>query len=47
MFTYYHSHVYGYGSMDLNIIPYMDFDLAPCPHITAQSGYGTMSMYYH
>ena len=32
---YYHSQGHGYGSMDVNIITYMDLDMAPCPHITA------------
>ena len=44
MSAYYHSH--RYGSMDLDIITHMDMDMAPCPHITAQSGYGSMSTYY-
>ena len=38
-------HGSGYGSMDLDIITYMDLDMAPCPHITTQSGYGSMSTY--
>ena len=31
----YHSHGSGYGSMDLDIITYMDLHMAPFPHITA------------
>ena len=56
MFAYYYSHGYGYGSMsvywiwicpmDLDIITYRDLDMVPCPHMTAQSGYSSMSAYY-
>ena len=46
MTAYYHSHEYGYDSMNLDIITYMDLDMAPCLHITGQSGYGSMSTYY-
>ena len=35
MSAYYHSHGYEYGSKDLDIITYMDLDMAPCPHIIA------------
>ena len=46
MSAYYCSHGSRYGSMDMDIITYMDLDMAPCPHITAKFGYGSMSEYY-
>ena len=46
MSGYYHSHRYGYGSIYMDIITYMDMDMAPYPHITAQSGCGSMTVYY-
>ena len=32
--------------MYMDIITYMDMDMAPYPHITAQSGCGSKSAYY-
>ena len=43
---------YGYNTMVLDmglcehIITLKDLDMAPYPHITAQSGYGSMYAYY-